>query len=62
MGVYGVEGSKLGVVVIVVWLMYKMIGLYNDGYGRLLGEVVFFCIKVCLEYFFQFEVVGCWGF
>ncbi|TFY82435.1 hypothetical protein EWM64_g1571, partial [Hericium alpestre] len=39
-GVYGVEGSKPGAA---VWLSHDVIGLNDEGYGSLLGQVSFTC-------------------
>ncbi len=47
MGVYGVEGSKPGAAAVATWLTHKTLGLEVDGYGRLLGEAIFTCTKVC---------------
>lgn len=47
MGVYGVEGSKPGAAAVATWLTHKTLRLNIDGYGRLLGEAVFTCTKVC---------------
>lgn len=47
MGVYGVEGSKPGAAAVATWLTHRMLKLNPDGYGRLLGEAVFTCTKVC---------------
>ncbi|KAK4196720.1 putative L-tyrosine decarboxylase [Triangularia verruculosa] len=46
MGVYGVEGSKPGAAAAAAWLTHKTLGLHKEGYGRLLGEAVFSCIKL----------------
>lgn len=48
MGVYGVEGSKPGAAAVATWLTHRMLKLHPEGYGRLLGEAVFTCTKVCL--------------
>lgn len=50
MGVYGVEGSKPGAAAVATWLTHKMLKLTPNGYGRLLGEAVFTCTKVCWSY------------
>jgi hypothetical protein len=47
MGVYGVEGSKPGASAVATWLTHKSLGLDREGYGRLLGEAIFSCTKVC---------------
>lgn len=47
MGVYGVEGSKPGASAVATWLTHKSLGLDQEGYGRLLGEAIFSCTKVC---------------
>lgn len=48
MGVYGVEGSKPGASAVATWLTHQSLGLDKEGYGRLLGEAIFSCTKVCL--------------
>lgn len=50
MGVFGVEGSKPGAAAVATWLTHKMLKLTPNGYGRLLGEAVFTCTKVCWSY------------
>lgn len=47
MGVYGVEGSKPGAAAVATWLTHRTLGLDKEGYGRLLGEAIFSCTKVC---------------
>lgn len=47
MGVYGVEGSKPGAAAVATWLTHQTLKLDIDGYGRLLGEAIFTCTKVC---------------
>lgn len=47
MGVYGVEGSKPGASAVATWLTHQSLGLDQEGYGRLLGEAIFSCTKVC---------------
>ncbi|KAI1311839.1 pyridoxal-dependent decarboxylase domain-containing protein [Xylaria venustula] len=38
-GIYGVEGSKPGASAMSAWLANKTIGLNQEGYGSLLGEL-----------------------
>lgn len=47
MGVYGVEGRKPGAAAVATWLTHRMLKIQPEGYGRLLGEAVFTCTKVC---------------
>jgi len=54
-GVYGVEGSKPGASAAAAWLTHKSLGLDQEGYGRLLGEAIFSCTKVCCQSFFQYR-------
>ncbi|KAJ7043065.1 pyridoxal phosphate-dependent transferase [Mycena alexandri] len=46
MGVYGVEGSKPGAAACATWLSHRVIGLHENGYGRLLGEAMFTSVKM----------------
>ncbi|KAF8813146.1 PLP-dependent transferase [Phlegmacium glaucopus] len=45
-GVYGIEGSKPGAAAVAAWVSHEVIGLHQDGYGALLGEAVFSCVKM----------------
>jgi glutamate/tyrosine decarboxylase-like PLP-dependent enzyme len=45
-GVYGVEGSKPGASPVAAWLTHNTLRLNSKGYGRLLGEAIFTCLKV----------------
>ena len=47
-GVYGVEGSKPGAAGVGAYLSHDIIGLHNQGYGRLLGQALFTCTRVSL--------------
>ncbi|CAH0051282.1 unnamed protein product [Clonostachys solani] len=49
-GVYGVEGSKPGASAVSTWLANKTIGLTQDGYGALLGEVTWTCTRLAAEW------------
>jgi len=46
MGVYGIEGSKPGAAPIATWVSHQVIGLNPEGYGELLGEALFSCVKM----------------
>lgn len=45
-GVYGVEGSKPGAPAVATWLSHETIGLNRQGYGTLLGEATYTCVKL----------------
>ncbi|KAI1269383.1 pyridoxal-dependent decarboxylase domain-containing protein [Xylariaceae sp. FL1019] len=49
-GIYGVEGSKPGASAMSAWLANKTIGLTQDGYGALLGEVTWTCTRLSAEW------------
>ncbi|KAI1330742.1 pyridoxal-dependent decarboxylase domain-containing protein [Xylariaceae sp. FL0255] len=49
-GIYGVEGSKPGASAMSAWLANKTIGLNQDGYGALLGEVTWTCTRFSAEW------------
>ncbi|VUC26346.1 unnamed protein product [Clonostachys rosea] len=49
-GIYGVEGSKPGASAVSTWLSNKTIGLTQDGYGSLLGEVTWTCTRLAAEW------------
>lgn len=38
--------SKPGAAPVAVWVSHEVIGLHKKGYGALLGEAVFSCVKV----------------
>ena len=38
--------SKPGASPVAVWVSHRVIGLNRNGYGALLGEGVFGCVKV----------------
>jgi hypothetical protein len=40
--------SKPGAAPIATWVSHEVIGLHSNGYGALLGEAVFSCVKVTL--------------
>ncbi|TFK69899.1 PLP-dependent transferase [Pluteus cervinus] len=46
MGVYGIEGSKPGAAPVGAFVSHEVIGLHKLGYGALLGEGVFSCVKM----------------
>jgi glutamate/tyrosine decarboxylase-like PLP-dependent enzyme len=45
-GIYGIEGSKPGAAPVATWVSHEVIGLHDKGYGALLGEAVFSCVKM----------------
>ncbi|KAI3338448.1 pyridoxal-dependent decarboxylase domain-containing protein [Ustulina deusta] len=49
-GIYGVEGSKPGAAAMSAWLSNKTIGLNQEGYGSLLGEVTWTCTRLSAEW------------
>ncbi|KAF2762538.1 PLP-dependent transferase [Pseudovirgaria hyperparasitica] len=49
-GIYGVEGSKPGAAAVSTWLSNKVIGLGQEGYGKLLGEVTWTCSRFSAEW------------
>ncbi|KAI0455119.1 pyridoxal-dependent decarboxylase domain-containing protein [Xylaria acuta] len=49
-GIYGVEGSKPGASAMSAWLANKTIGLCQEGYGSLLGEVTWTCTRLSAEW------------
>ncbi|KAI1110545.1 pyridoxal-dependent decarboxylase domain-containing protein [Nemania sp. NC0429] len=49
-GIYGVEGSKPGASAVSTWLSNKTIGLTQEGYGSLLGEVTWTCTRLSAEW------------
>ncbi|KAI1419520.1 pyridoxal-dependent decarboxylase domain-containing protein [Xylaria sp. FL1777] len=49
-GIYGVEGSKPGASAMSAWLANKTIGLDQQGYGSLLGEVTWTCTRLSAEW------------
>ncbi|KAJ2990730.1 hypothetical protein NUW58_g2807 [Xylaria curta] len=49
-GIYGVEGSKPGAAAMSAWLANKTIGLSQEGYGSLLGEVTWTCTRLSAEW------------
>ncbi|KAI1351924.1 pyridoxal-dependent decarboxylase domain-containing protein [Xylaria sp. FL0043] len=49
-GTYGVEGSKPGASAMSAWLANKTIGLSQEGYGSLLGEVTWTCTRLSAEW------------
>ncbi|KAI0869502.1 pyridoxal-dependent decarboxylase domain-containing protein [Hypoxylon argillaceum] len=49
-GIYGVEGSKPGASAMSAWLANKTIGLTQEGYGSLLGEVTWTCTRLSAEW------------
>ncbi|KAF5492470.1 putative L-tyrosine/L-aspartate decarboxylase [Colletotrichum siamense] len=49
-GIYGVEGSKPGASAMSAWLSNKTIGLTQEGYGALLGEVTWTCTRLSAEW------------
>ncbi|KAI0012591.1 pyridoxal-dependent decarboxylase domain-containing protein [Xylariaceae sp. FL0662B] len=49
-GIYGVEGSKPGASAMSAWLSNKTIGLNQEGYGALLGEVTWTCTRLSAEW------------
>ncbi|KAI8630680.1 pyridoxal-dependent decarboxylase domain-containing protein [Xylariaceae sp. FL1651] len=49
-GIYGVEGSKPGASAMSAWLANKTIGLSQQGYGALLGEVTWTCTRLSAEW------------
>ncbi|KAI0427025.1 pyridoxal-dependent decarboxylase domain-containing protein [Xylaria sp. FL1042] len=49
-GIYGVEGSKPGASAMSAWLANKTIGLNQEGYGSLLGEVTWTCTRLSAEW------------
>ncbi|KAJ8112448.1 hypothetical protein ONZ43_g5395 [Nemania bipapillata] len=49
-GIYGVEGSKPGASAMSAWLANKTIGLTQEGYGALLGEVTWTCTRLSAEW------------
>lgn len=49
-GIFGVEGSKPGASVMSTWFSNACIGLNNQGYGALLGEVTFTCSRLSAEW------------
>ncbi|KXJ85791.1 pyridoxal phosphate-dependent transferase [Microdochium bolleyi] len=49
-GIYGVEGSKPGASAVSTWLSNKTIGLNQEGYGSLLGEVTWTCTRLSAEW------------
>ncbi|KAI0602443.1 pyridoxal-dependent decarboxylase domain-containing protein [Biscogniauxia sp. FL1348] len=49
-GIYGVEGSKPGASAVSAWLSNMTIGLGQEGYGKLLGEVTWTCSRLSAEW------------
>ncbi|KAI1494277.1 pyridoxal-dependent decarboxylase domain protein [Biscogniauxia mediterranea] len=49
-GIYGVEGSKPGASAVSAWLSNTAIGLNQEGYGALLGEVTWTCSRLSAEW------------
>ncbi|KAI0436642.1 pyridoxal-dependent decarboxylase domain-containing protein [Xylaria telfairii] len=49
-GIYGVEGSKPGASAMSAWLANKTIGLSQEGYGSLLGEVTWTSARLSAEW------------
>ncbi|KAI1630536.1 pyridoxal-dependent decarboxylase domain protein [Biscogniauxia mediterranea] len=49
-GIYGVEGSKPGASAVSAWLSNATIGLDQEGYGALLGEVTWTCSRLSAEW------------
>ncbi|RWA14500.1 hypothetical protein EKO27_g597 [Xylaria grammica] len=49
-GIYGVEASKPGASAVSAWLANKTIGLNQEGYGSLLGEVTWTCTRLSAEW------------
>jgi hypothetical protein len=43
-----ISASKPGAAPVATWVSHEVIGLHNKGYGALLGEAVFSCVKVTL--------------
>lgn len=40
LGSYIMEGSKSGAAAAAVWAAHQVVGLNNDGYGRIIGETI----------------------
>ena len=43
-----ISDSKPGAAPVATWVSHEVIGLHEKGYGALLGEAVFSCVKVTL--------------
>ncbi|KAL4904298.1 hypothetical protein BDW74DRAFT_185623 [Aspergillus multicolor] len=49
-GIYGVEGSKPGAAAMATWLANECIGLDQNGYGSLLSEATFTCVRLAAHW------------